>query len=317
MTQFAIEAKDLRKSYGANEVLKGVNLKVPQGTVFALLGPNGAGKTTIVRMLTTLLRIDAGSATVAGFDVAKQPDDVRANIGLTGQYAAVDDKLTGIANLQMIGRLYHLGAADANKRALELIERFELTDAANRVVKTYSGGMRRRLDLAASLIITPPILFLDEPTTGLDPHSRITMWEIIEGLVAEGTTVLLTTQYLEEADRLAENIAVINHGVVIAEGTPDELKKQMGHERLDLELATKKDYEKIVAAMADQILTQDSENRRVSFALENNIAALNTLLSKIEKVDIDVESFSVHQPTLDDVFLKLTGHGAETEVGAK
>src|ERR687894_1752296 len=230
----AILAEGLEKSYGKTRALAGLNLEVEEGTVLGLLGPNGAGKTTAVRILTTLLKPDAGRAEVVGFDVVKQAGDLRSRIGLTGQYAAVDEYLTGRENLEMVGRLYHLPKREARRRADELLERFDLVDAASRLVKTYSGGMRRRRDLAASLVFSPPVLFLDEPTTGLDPRSRLRMWDIIGELVAGGTTLLLTTQYLDEADRLADRIAVVDSGAVIAEGTADELKARVGGERLEL-----------------------------------------------------------------------------------
>lgn len=311
---YAISTNQLEKSFGKTHVLKGINLAVPKGTLFALLGPNGAGKTTIVRILATLLKLDKGTATVGGFDVQRQPNNVRNIIGLTGQYAAVDDKLTGFANLVVIGQLYHLKKADAKKRATELLERFELSDAANRAAKTYSGGMRRRLDLAASLIITPPIIFLDEPTTGLDPHSRITMWKIIKEMLAEGTTILLTTQYLEEADQLADKIAVIDHGVVIAEGTADELKNKVGGERLDLKVTGQSDYEKTIAVFGDAIILKNPEERTLSFSMEKGVRELKTLLEKMEASGIAVESVVTHRPTLDDVFLTLTGHQADTDI---
>ena len=312
MADYAIEAKGIRKSFGDNEVLKGIDLMVPRGSVVALLGPNGAGKTTMVRILSTLLNMDGGVATVSGIDVSKDPDGVRGVIGLTGQYAAVDDKLTGLANLEMIGRLYHLSAANAKIRAKELIARFELEDAAERAVKTYSGGMRRRLDLAASLTISPPILFLDEPTTGLDPHSRITMWRIIEDLVREGTTLLLTTQYLEEADYLADKIAVIDHGVVIAEGTADELKSKLGNERLEIELSTTDAYTEALKHFDKEIISKSEKDRLVTFEIAGGISGLTTLLTKVEKSNLPISGFTVHRPTLDDVFLKLTGHDSES-----
>lgn len=306
----AISAKKVQKSYGSNHVLKGIDLEVAKGSIFALLGPNGAGKTTMVRILATLLKFDGGKATVGGFDVETEADKIRGVIGLTGQYAAVDDKLTGTVNLEMIGRLYHLSKKDAKSRAKELIERFELTEAANRPAKTYSGGMRRRLDLAASLIVTPPIVFLDEPTTGLDPHSRITMWKIIRELVEEGTTILLTTQYLEEADQLADKIAVIDHGVVIAEGTAAELKSKIGGERLDLVLASTKDFEAAEKMLGNAIILKNEAEKTISLSL-GDVTELTKTLTQLNENKIKLESFATHHPTLDDVFLQLTGHGAE------
>lgn len=308
---FGVSARQLKKSFGALEVLKGIDLDIPTGSVFALLGPNGAGKTTIVRILATLLRADGGTATVGGFDVATKAEDVRGVIGLTGQFAAVDEKLTGRENLEIIGRLYHISSADAKRRAQELLERFELTEAASRAVKKYSGGMRRRLDLAASLIVTPPIIFLDEPTTGLDPHSRNTMWRIIEELVNEGITILLTTQYLEEADRLADRIAVIDKGVVIAEGTADELKDKVGREQLEVVMETASDFTNALATFGPQTNFQNEATRTLKFPIEQGVHQLRSILDQFDEAHINVKSIATHRPTLDDVFLKLTGHEAE------
>lgn len=307
----AIEVKNITKSFKDTHVLKGIDLAVPAGTVFALLGPNGAGKTTIVRILSTLLKMDDGSALVGGFNVTTQADEVRGIIGLTGQFAAVDEKLTGRENLEIIGRLYHISAADAKRRAQELLERFELTDAASRAVKKYSGGMRRRLDLAASLIVTPPIIFLDEPTTGLDPHSRNTMWRIIEELVKEGTTILLTTQYLEEADQLADHVAVIDKGVVIAEGTPDQLKDSVGREQLEVVMESEAEYTQAVQIFGQQAKQQNAATRTLNFPVEHGVHQLRSILDQFDEAHINVKSIATHRPTLDDVFLKLTGHEAE------
>lgn len=307
----AISVTNLQKSFGDNHVLKGINLSIPAGSVFALLGPNGAGKTTIVRILSTLLQLDGGTATVGGFDVVKQANDVRGIIGLTGQFAAVDEKLTGRENLEIIGRLYHISAAQAKNRAQELLERFELLDAAGRAVKKYSGGMRRRLDLAASLIVTPPIIFLDEPTTGLDPHSRNTMWTIIEELVKEGTTILLTTQYLEEADQLADTIAVIDNGVVIAMGTADELKDKAGREQLVVEMESAADFTKAIAELGKHAIQQNAATRTMKFPVEHGVHQLRAILDQFDEAHINVKSIATQRPTLDDVFLKLTGHEAE------
>jgi ABC-2 type transport system ATP-binding protein len=308
----AIEAEGLRKAYKDVQALDGIDLSAPAGSVLGLLGPNGAGKTTAVRILTTLLPPDGGSARVVGLDVVSQASELRSQIGLAGQYAAVDEHMTGKENLEMVGQLYHMPKGEPQTRAAELLERFELEDAADRLVKTYSGGMRRRLDLAAALVARPPVLFLDEPTTGLDPRSRISLWETIEGRVADGTTVLLTTQYLDEADRLADRIAVIDRGQVIAEGSSDELKDQVGGERLDITLESKDDAEKAIAALApiggeppamsDGLLRMPVTERK---------GAIAEAVRRLNDVGVGIDDIAMSRPTLDDVFLTLTGHAAE------
>ncbi|MBM3679580.1 MAG: ATP-binding cassette domain-containing protein [Actinobacteria bacterium] len=311
--EHAIEARGLRKRYGDVEALRGVDLHVEAGSVYGLLGPNGAGKTTAVRILTTLLRPDAGEARVAGADVARQPAAVRERIGLAGQYAAVDENLTGTENLEMVGRLYHLGGRRARARAAELLDTFDLADADGRLVRTYSGGMRRRLDLAAALVAHPPVLFLDEPTTGLDIRSRITLWEAIESLVERGTTVLLTTQYLDEADRLCRRIAVVDHGVVIAEGTSDDLKGQVGGDRLEIRLDDPARADAALAALAaavDGTPSYDGELLRVPLVRRSEIA---DAVRRLDEAGVGIDDIAVARPTLDDVFLRLTGHGAEQE----
>jgi ABC-2 type transport system ATP-binding protein len=310
MTKPAIEVHDLQKSYGTNHVLRGVNFRVERGSMLALLGPNGAGKTTTVRILSTLLPFDSGAVTINGVDLATDPDAVRKVIGLTGQSAAVDELLTGRENLVMMGRLYRLTGPSATARAQELLEQFDLTEAADRTVKTYSGGMRRRLDLAVSLIATPPIIFLDEPTTGLDPRSRIAMWEIIKQLMAQGITILLTTQYLEEADQLADQIIVIDGGKVIAEGTAAELKAKVGRDRLELTLSSKSAGDKTVQVLAGETdLTRTSE-KVVSLEIDDVSRDVTDTLDKLARTGIKVAELAVHKPTLDDVFLSLTGHAA-------
>ena len=309
-----ITATGLVKRYKEVEALAGLDLSVPEGTVLALLGPNGAGKTTAVRVLTTLLKPDAGSAVVAGVDILADPDGVRSRIGLSGQYAAVDEHLTGFENLEMVGRLYGMGRTQARARARELLERFALADAGDRPSKTYSGGMRRRLDLAGALVAAPPVLVLDEPTTGLDPRSRVQMWDVIRELVASGATLLLTTQYLEEADRLADDILVIDHGRAIARGTADQLKAQTGGERVEVVLADPADRD-LVRSLLGEVASGEvgvGENgRELTAAVDGGVGALRRVLEGLERKSVAVLDIGLRRPTLDDVFLSLTGHATE------
>ena len=311
---FAVETSGLHKRYGEVHALRGVDLRVDTGSVFGLLGPNGAGKTTAVRILTTLLAPDEGSARVAGFDVVRDAAKVRERIGLAGQYAAVDENLSGFENLELVGRLYHLGRGRARQRARELLASFDLADAGGRLVRTYSGGMRRRLDLAAALVARPPVLFLDEPTTGLDIRSRIELWDAIEALVSQGTTVLLTTQYLDEADRLADRIAVIDQGLVIAEGMPAELKAQVGGERLDIHLCDDGRGQEAVVALAAIASDRPSlEDGSVRVPVAERRGTIAEAVRRLDDAGIAIDDISVSTPTLDDVFLNLTGHAAERE----
>ncbi|MFI7244370.1 ATP-binding cassette domain-containing protein [Streptomyces qinglanensis] len=315
----AIYAEGLVKTFGEVRALDGVDLDVPESTVLGLLGPNGAGKTTAVRVLTTLLRPDAGRAVVAGLDVLKNPTAVRRSIGLSGQFAAVDEYLTGRENLQMVGRLYQMSARDAKKRANELLERFNLADAADRTAKTYSGGMRRRLDLAAALVVSPPVMFMDEPTTGLDPRNRQQLWEVIEELVAGGTTLLLTTQYLEEADRLAHDIAVVDHGKVIARGTSDELKARTGGERIEVVVHERADIPAAREVLVSHGLrgtvhegcTVEQHTRKLTIPVTGGAKLLAEVIRELDARGIEIDDIGLRRPTLDDVFISLTGHAAE------
>ncbi|MFC8131915.1 ATP-binding cassette domain-containing protein [Streptomyces sp. NPDC057302] len=312
----AIYAEGLVKTFGDVKALDGVDLDVPEGTVLGLLGPNGAGKTTAVRCLTTLLTPDSGRALVAGIDVLKHPNDVRRSIGLSGQFAAVDEYLTGRENLQMVGQLYQMKAKEAKVRAAELLDRFNLADAADRPSKTYSGGMRRRLDLAAALVVSPPVMFMDEPTTGLDPRNRQQLWEVIQELVSGGTTLLLTTQYLEEADHLAHDICVIDHGRVIARGTSDQLKAQTGGERVEVVV-----HEREHIASATEVLrglgkgevAVENHTRKLTVPVTGGAKLLAEVIRELDNRGVEIDDIGLRRPTLDDVFISLTGHVAEVE----
>ncbi|MEV7563159.1 ATP-binding cassette domain-containing protein [Streptomyces sp. NPDC089795] len=313
----AIYAEGLVKTFGDVRALDGVDLDVPEGTVLGLLGPNGAGKTTAVRVLTTLLRPDSGKAVVAGMDVLKHPNEVRRAIGLSGQFAAVDEYLTGRENLQMVGQLYQMKAKAAKARATELLERFNLSDAADRTAKTYSGGMRRRLDLAAALVVSPPVMFMDEPTTGLDPRNRQQLWGIIQELVAGGTTLLLTTQYLEEADHLAHDICVVDHGKVIARGTSDQLKARTGGERVEVVVHERQHIptaREVLAGFGKGETTVEEHTRKLTVPVSGGAKLLAEVIRELDGRGIEIDDIGLRRPTLDDVFISLTGHAAEKAV---
>jgi ABC-2 type transport system ATP-binding protein len=309
-SELAIEATGLEKSYGTVRVLAGIDLRVERGSVFALLGPNGAGKTTVVRILATLVRADGGQARVAGCDVVGDRRQVRRSISLTGQFAAVDELQTGEENLRMVGRLAGLPGATARRRARELLQRFDLAEAGGRTVATWSGGMRRRLDLAASLVGSPSVVFLDEPTSGLDPRSRQAVWQVVSGLTGSGVTVFLTTQYLEEADRLADRIAVLDGGRVVAEGSAAQLKQQVAQQRLDLVLADTSAFEGVARLLGERAVQRDPRRMTIGVATDGSAAHVRALLDEVDPVRDAVAAFAVHSATLDDVFLALTGHGA-------
>jgi len=318
VTEAFIQASNLVKTYTAGKrvvkALDDLSLSVPRGTVQALLGPNGAGKTTTVKVLTTLIRPDSGSATLGGVDVLAQPDQVRRMIGVSGQYAAVDENMTGFENLDMVGRLYHLSPEESRRRARELIEMFDLVEAGDRPVKGFSGGMRRRIDLAGALVVNPPVLFLDEPTTGLDPRSRLALWDVIKRLVSDGTTVLLTTQYLEEADQLADNIAVIDEGKVIAQGTSDELKLLVGGQRVEITVHDPGDVERAKDVLAPHVtgeIATGADERTLVGPVDNAAKSLQAVLKAMADAGIELNDAGMRRPTLDDVFLQLTGHKAE------
>ncbi|MEU5942276.1 ATP-binding cassette domain-containing protein [Micromonospora sp. NPDC047548] len=306
--ELAIEASGLRKSYGDVQVLKGVDITVPRGSVFALLGPNGSGKTTTVRILSTLTSLDAGQARVAGYDVVRERRKVRRAITLTGQYAAIDKNQTGEENLRMMGRLTGLSRSEAQERATQLLARFDLTDAGGRRLATYSGGMARRLDLAASLVGAPSVVFLDEPTTGLDPRSRLALWGVIADLAANGLTIFLTTQYLEEADRLADRVALLDGGTIVAEGTPTELKERVAGQRLDLELVDRPALEDVLTLLGDRVVSKDLDLLTIGVTTDGSANQVRAVLDEADPQRNRITKFQVHSATLDDVFLALTGH---------
>lgn len=312
-TDKAFAVKNLVKHFGDVHAVDGVTLDAERGKIFSLLGPNGAGKTTLIRILSTLLTPDRGDATVLGIDVADEPERVREVIGLAGQFAAVDEFLTGYENIYMVGRLYHLSHTEAKKRAKRLLERLDLTKAADRQVRTYSGGMRRRLDLGSSLIGEPQVLFLDEPTTGLDPKTRLGLWDIIRDLVDEGTSILLTTQYLEEADELADRIAVINEGKVIADGTSDQLKERLGGDVVELEIASKNDLERAIKAVrpiASKAPVASDDGQTLTVPVHQGAKSLLAIVQALNEAKVEMTAISLHRPSLDDVFLSLTGERA-------
>lgn len=310
MTKYAIEVKNLQKSFGELKVLKNVSFRAEKGKILALLGPNGAGKTTTINMLSTLMQADAGLAKIEGYDVFKQGDEVRARIGLTGQYAAIDGYLTGRENIKLIGQLYHLEPSTIDGKVDELLKKLDLVDAADRAAKNYSGGMKRRLDLAMSLVATPPVIFLDEPTTGLDPRSRQSLWRMIKDLANDGTTILLTTQYMEEAEYLSDNVIVLDHGEIIAEGTVNQLREQAGSQQVEITVKNVKDVSKTQNLFPDSTLSEDGNNT-ITFPAKDGVKSLQAALEKLGKAGVTLNAAGLRRPTLDDVFLALTGHVAE------